>query len=190
MQIGDLTFSSSNLLAVAVSARVDLYTLKQPESQDDVDFDKLTPSNQIFKFDDVATAVNFRSDGQLLLTGEASGKVQLFELKNRIPLRNYTMGKNRVNALSFSDNSRNFLSCANDTCIRYFDIQDSSNSCAIEITSAHSDNIKKVQFISEQSFLSASLDKTVKLWDLRNTEKAVTSFKLENQIEDFVLLPN
>jgi WD40 repeat protein len=122
MQIGDLTFSSSNLLAVAVSVRVDLYTLKQPESQDDVDFDKLTPSNQIFKFDDVATAVNFRSDGQLLLTGEASGKVQLFELKNRIPLRNYTMGKNRVNALSFSDNSRNFLSCANDTCIRYFDI--------------------------------------------------------------------
>ena len=80
----------------------------------------------------------------MLLAGDAAGKIQLFELKNRLALRSYAIGKNRVNALSFSENNRNFASCANDTCIRYFDIQDSSNVCAIEIAAAHSDNIKKV----------------------------------------------
>jgi hypothetical protein len=57
MQISDIAFSSLNQLAVAVSARVDLYTLKQPASQDDIDFEKLGTSNQIFKFDDVATSI-------------------------------------------------------------------------------------------------------------------------------------
>ncbi len=100
------------------------------------------------------------------------------------------MGKNRVNALSFSENNRNFASCANDTCIRYYDIQDSSNGCAIEIVAAHSDNIKKVQIISDNTLLSASADKQMKLWDLRSTSKPVCSFKVENSIEDFCLLPN
>jgi hypothetical protein len=40
-----------------------LYTLKQPESQDDIDFEKLSTSSQIFKFEDVATSVQFRNDG-------------------------------------------------------------------------------------------------------------------------------
>jgi U3 small nucleolar RNA-associated protein 15 len=126
----------------------------------------------------------------LLLAGDASGKVQLFELKNRYALRSYTMGKNRVNALSFSENNRNFASCANDTCIRYYDIQDSSNKCAIEIASAHSDNIKKVHILSEHHLLSASADRHMKLWDLRSTSKPVCSFKVENSIEDFCVLPN
>ena len=52
---------------------------------------------------------------------------------------------------------------------------------------AHSDNIKKVQLLqgNENILVSASSDSMVKLWDLRNTSKCVTSLKLENQIEDF-----
>lgn len=57
------------------------------------------------------------------------------------------MGKARVNALSFADDNSHFASCANDTCLRYFDIQDSTNKCAIEIQAAHSDNVKKVQLL-------------------------------------------
>jgi hypothetical protein len=43
MQIAALSFSSLNTLAVGVSQRVDFYSLSQPESQDDIDFQKLTP---------------------------------------------------------------------------------------------------------------------------------------------------
>jgi len=52
------------------------------------------------------------------------------------------MGKNRVNALTFAANNTNFASCANDTCLRYYDMQDNANKCAIEIPAAHSDYIK------------------------------------------------
>lgn len=35
--------------------------------------------------------------------------------------------------------------------------------------------------------ISGSADKCVKLWDLRNTAQALTSFKVENTVEDFCL---
>jgi len=57
MQIAALHFSNANMLAVAVSSRVDLYTLRQPESQDDIDFEELKPSHQINKFDEAPSAL-------------------------------------------------------------------------------------------------------------------------------------
>lgn len=125
MHINTVNFSTQNIVAVGVSARIDLYTLRQPESQDDVDFDQLKPSQQINKFDDVVTALQFRQDGNIIVAGEGTGKIQLIEVKNKYILRSYTMGKNRVNALSFSESNSHFASCANDTCLRYYDIQDS-----------------------------------------------------------------
>lgn len=94
--------------------------------------------------------------------------MQLFEVKNKYILRTY-QGKNRVNALCFSADQRNFASCANDTSLRYYDIQDSSNKCSIEIQAAHADNIKQVRIIADNQLISASADKYIKLWDLRNT---------------------
>jgi hypothetical protein len=37
--------------------------------------------------------------------------------------------------------------------------------------------------------VSASADRTVKLWDLRNTSEALASVKLAHAIEDFCRLP-
>lgn len=63
MQIAALSFSSLNTLAVGVSQRVDFYSLSQPESQDDIDFQKLTPQSQLFKFEAAVSALQFRQDG-------------------------------------------------------------------------------------------------------------------------------
>lgn len=43
----------------------------------------------IFKFKEQVTCAKLRQDGNLLLTGEQSGKVQLFEIKNRFLLKTY-----------------------------------------------------------------------------------------------------
>lgn len=43
MQINALSFSKLNQLAVGVSTRVDIYSLAQPESAEDVEFEKLKP---------------------------------------------------------------------------------------------------------------------------------------------------
>jgi len=110
------------------------------------------------------------------------------EIKNKYVLRSHHLGKSRVNALSFAPNNRNYASCANDTCLRYFDMQDNSHKSAIEIPAAHSDHIKQIKLLNEHSLMSASSDSYVKMWDLRQTTAPVCSFKLENQIEDFCLV--
>ena len=98
MQIADVNFcqaeSSSNarLFAVAISARVDIYNLSQPieNPEDGMEDDELKPRKQLFKFDDTTTSIKFRQDGNLLLAGEKTGRVQLFELNNKFVLRSYS----------------------------------------------------------------------------------------------------
>ena len=58
MQISTLSFSSLNTLAVGVSAKVDLYSMRQPESQDDADFEDFKPQSTIqSKFDEAVSAL-------------------------------------------------------------------------------------------------------------------------------------
>ena len=50
-----------NLMATAVSARVDIFKLSQPSIEDDSEFSEgIKPVQRIFKFKDVATAVSLR----------------------------------------------------------------------------------------------------------------------------------
>lgn len=78
---------------------------------------------------------------------------------------------------------REFIVGANETNIKVFNILEQSS--VITLHNAHSDNIKKVQYLSEHVIMSASADKTIKLWDLRNQSEALSSLKLEWGAEDF-----
>jgi hypothetical protein len=65
MARSDLSFCPSatdkpNLLATAVSARVDIYKLTQPEGGDNEDDTEVKPIQRINKFKDIATAVQLR----------------------------------------------------------------------------------------------------------------------------------
>jgi len=123
----------------------------------------------------------------LLLVGETSGRIQLFELKNKFVLRQYGEHSNRINCLDFSPDNRHFISCANETAIKLWDIQNSNTESELTIAAAHSDNIKRVSYLSEHTILSASSDSTVKLWDLRNTASPVSTLRLQNPVEDFCM---
>ena len=98
----DINFCSdaqkANMCAIAVSARVDLYNLQRKNENEVNDFadeygdyqESLKPRTQLFKFDDIVTSINLRSDGNLLLAGEQTGRIQLFELNNKFILRSYS----------------------------------------------------------------------------------------------------
>lgn len=65
MMRSDISFcqgSVANLMATAVSARVDIYKLTQPSTEaEDPEFaEGLKPIQRIFKFKDLATAVSLR----------------------------------------------------------------------------------------------------------------------------------
>lgn len=179
----------SRMLATAISARVDIYSLSQqlpPPNDDDDELEQqsLRPSSQIYKFNDPVTALHFRPDGNLLLAGETTGRVQLFELKHKFALRTYSEHANRINSFAFAQNNRTFISCANETAIKLWDIQNSSTEAELSILAAHADNIKRVAYVDEQRILSASSDGMVKVWDLRHTAQAVSSLRFDNPVED------
>ncbi len=159
--------------------------MQSTEAELDDDMMGLKPTSQLFKFNDPVSAVQFRQDGNLVLTGETSGRIQLMELKNKFALRTYSEHANRINDLIFSADNRHFISCANETGIKLWDIQKSNAEADLSIAAAHAVNIKRVSYLVVQTILSASSDGTVKVWDLRNTAKALSSLKMQNPVEDF-----
>ena len=76
----------SNMLATAVSARVDFYRVYANESED---ADKMKPDQRIYKFKDLVTALKLRQDGNIIVTGEKAGKLQVIELSNKFILKTY-----------------------------------------------------------------------------------------------------
>jgi len=74
-----------NLMATAVSARVDIYKLLAPQEEEEV----IKPAQRIFKFKDTVTSVQMRQDGNIVLCGEKTGRVQLIELGNKYILKTY-----------------------------------------------------------------------------------------------------
>lgn len=177
-----------NLMATAVSARVDIYKLAQPTTQDP-DEDGIKPVQRIFKFKDVATSVKLRQDGNLVLCGEKTGRVQLIELNNKFILKSYEHEHaNQVNSFDFKSTMREFISAANDTHVKVFDILEQQS--VLTIHNAHADNVKKVKYVGDYCVLSGSADKTVRLWDLRNPSEALSLCKLPQPIEDFTFLDN
>ena len=147
----------------------------------------MKPSKQLFKFQDPVTALQFRQDGNLLLTGTSAGRVQVNELNNKFVLRTYNEHANRINCLAFSADNRHFISCGNETAIKLYDIQNSGSESDLSILAAHSDNIKRVSYLNDTTILSGSSDGTVKVWDLRQTNQAVSSLKLKTAVEDYCL---
>jgi len=83
------------------------------------------------------------------LTGEKSGRIQLHELKNKFVLRTYAEFTNRINSMQFSEDKRRVVACANETGIRMFDISEYGSNSVLQMTAAHGDNVKKVQFLSD-----------------------------------------
>lgn len=49
----------------------------------------MKPVQKITKFKDIATAVKLRQDGNIVLCGEKTGRIQLIELNNRFILKTY-----------------------------------------------------------------------------------------------------
>lgn len=81
---------------------------------------------------------------------------------------------------------REFVVGANDTNVKAFHILEQAS--VLTIHHAHSDNIKRVRYAQEHIVLSASADKTVKLWDLRNSSEPLDTVRLPQPVEDFCQL--
>ncbi|KAF9534284.1 WD40-repeat-containing domain protein [Crepidotus variabilis] len=143
--------------AVTAATRIQIYA---PRTQ------KLTKT--ISRFKDVARSGCIREDGKLVVAGDDTGLIQIFDINSRAILRTLDSHKQPVHVTKFSSLSpTHILSCSDDTTVKLWDVP---SQVAVTTFSDHSDYVRsgQVSGANPSVILTGSYDSTLRLWDSRS----------------------
>ncbi|KAG6837437.1 hypothetical protein H0H93_009531 [Arthromyces matolae] len=149
--------SKPHRYAVTAATRVQIYA---PRTQ------KITKT--ISRFKDVARSGTIRQDGKLVVAGDDSGLVQVFDINSRAILRTLDSHKQPVHVTKFSTLSpTQVLSCSDDTTVKIWDVPSQSS---ISTFVGHTDYVRSGQISTTNPHyvLTGSYDSTVRLFDSRS----------------------
>ena len=169
-----------DLFAVTTGTRVQLYSTRTR---------KLVKT--ISRFDDIAHGADFRRDGRVMVAGDESGAIQVFDINSRAILKTWREHKQPVWVTQFSPTeSTALMSASDDRTVRLWDLpsQDSVTTFA-----GHQDYVRSGAFMPGQALgllVSGSYDQTVKLWDPRTSGGAVMTFQHSAPIESVLPMPS
>ncbi|CAE8735057.1 unnamed protein product [Polarella glacialis] len=128
---------------------------------------ELQESATMSKFKDVTQCVSWRSDGRLMLAGEAGGSCALIETETKNVLRRFRGHEDAVTCASFAtaDKSR----CATGSKDGKLRIWDVATSELLHTVEAHKDCMKTLVAgpAGPDSWITAGYDGYVRLWDAR-----------------------
>ncbi|KAL5508259.1 UTP15 [Sanghuangporus vaninii] len=143
--------------AVTAATRVQIYA---PRTQKVV--------KTISRFKDVARSGNIRQDGKLVVAGDDSGLVQIFDTNSRATLRTLDEHKQPVHVSKFSPlNQTQVLSCSDDTTVKLWDVP---SQAPVTTFYAHTDYVRAGQVAPNNAnlVLTGAYDATVRLFDARS----------------------
>ncbi|KAG0029849.1 snoRNA-binding rRNA-processing protein [Podila clonocystis] len=141
--------------AVTASTRVQIYSSKTHQVK-----------KTISRFKDVAYSGTIRGDGRLVVAGDATGLIQLFDIGSRAILRTFRDHRHPVHVAKFSSDKTQIMSASDDKTVRIWDMPSET---PVTIFTGHDDYIRAgmVSHDNPHLVLSGSYDQTVKLWDMR-----------------------
>lgn len=134
-------------------------------------------------YNNLTYAVGFSPDGQLLTSGGTDGLMRLWDVsmaltaggQEGVPLVRAFQGHPRsIRTLDFHPHTKSghtiVASAGDDQVIRVWDIvgiKTAEHGRTVHLVSGHTDNVEAIQFSPDgQRLVSASRDKTVKVWDV------------------------
>lgn len=145
----------------------------------------------ISRFDDIAHGAEIRRDGRVMVAGDESGAIQVFDINSRAILKTWKEHKQPVWVSKFSPTEpTTLMSASDDLTVRLWDLP-SQESTATFV--GHQDYIRSGAFMPGQAsglLLSGSYDQTVKLWDPRAPSSAVMTFKHAAPVEAVLPMPS
>ncbi|RCN47879.1 WD domain, G-beta repeat protein [Ancylostoma caninum] len=136
-------------------------------------------------------SIDYSADGLTMITSSDDDSIFIYSMQTGTRTRNVNSKKYGVDLIRFSHNTSNAIHCSTkvDDTIRYLSLHDNKY---IRYFPGHT---KKVMCLSmnptDDTFLSGSLDKTIRLWDLRSQNcqglmqvngKAIAAFDPEGLI--------
>ncbi|MCJ1273921.1 hypothetical protein MMC21_001714 [Puttea exsequens] len=170
----------SDHFAITNGARVQIFSIRSR---------KLVKN--ISRFDGVAHCADIRRDGRVLVAGDDSGTIQVFDVNSRAILKTWKEHKQPVWTTKFSPaEPTSLMSASDDRTVRLWDLPSQETTT---IFVGHQDYIRSGAFMPGQAsslLVSGSYDQTVKLWDPRVPTSAVMTFKHAAPVEYVLPMPS
>ncbi|KAL9105054.1 MAG: hypothetical protein Q9163_000067 [Psora crenata] len=145
----------------------------------------------ISRFDDTAHSAEIRRDGRVIVAGDESGAIQVFDISSRAILKTWKEHKQPVWTTKFSPaEPTKLMSASDDRTVRLWDLPSQSS---ITTMVGHQDYVRSGAFMPGRAaslLVSGSYDQTVKLWDPRSPSPAVMTFKHASPIESVLPMPS
>lgn len=145
----------------------------------------------ISRFDDLAHGADIRRDGRIMVAGDETGVIQVFDINSRAILKTWKEHKQPVWCTKFSPSeSTALMSASDDRTVRLWDLPTQESTCTFV---GHQDYIRSAAFMPGQAsslVVSGSYDQTVKIWDSRAPANAVMTFKHAAPIESVLPMPS
>ena len=170
----------NDLFAVTTGVRIQLFSVRTR---------KLVKT--ISRFDDTAHSGELRKDGRVLVAGDDTGTIQVFDVQSRAILKTWKEHKQPVWTARFSPTDPTCLmSSSDDKTVRLWDLPSQQPSTTFV---GHGDYVRAGAFMPGSAaglLLSGSYDETVRLWDARTPSRAVMTFKHVAPVESVLPLPS
>ncbi len=174
------TQAPNDYFAVTTGTRVQLYSIRTR---------KLLKT--ITRFSDIAHSGEVRRDGRVLVAGDDTGKIQVFDVNSRAILKSWEEHKQPVWVTKFSPTElTTVMSASDDQTVRLWDLPSGSSTHKFI---GHSDYVRSANFMPGMlggCVVSGSYDSTVKLWDPRTPQRAVMTFKHAAPVEAVLPMPS
>lgn len=169
-----------DIFTVTTGARVQIYSIRTR---------KLLKT--ITRFDDNTRCSDVRFDGRVLVAGDETGAVQVFDVNSRSILRTWKEHKQPTWVAKFSPTcATDLLTASDDRTVRLWDLPSEKS---VRSFAGHSDYVRSGTFMpgaqSSNLVISGSYDQTVRLWDTRAEGRAVMTFKMPAPIESVLPMP-
>ncbi len=172
--------SSNDYFTVTTGTRVQIYSIRTR---------KLVKT--ITRFGDIARSGDVRRDGRIVVAGDDTGKIQVFDVGSRAILKTWTTHRQPVWMTRFSPTDlTTLMSASDDKTVRLWDLPSQESTSAFV---GHADYVRSGAFMPgtlSNMLVSGSYDATVRLWDPRAPARAVMTFKHAAPVEDVLPLPS
>ena len=176
---------SNDLFAVTAGPRVDIYSIRKRELL-----------KSIGRFESVARSGEIRADSRVLVAGDDSGKMQVFDVANgtrAVILKTWHVHKQPVWVTKWSPwELTTLMSASDDKTVRLWDLASNTSTKTFH---GHQDYVRCGSFMPgpgghANTLVTGSYDSTVRLWDPRSPGGSVLTFKHAFPVETVLPLPS
>ncbi|PQE05750.1 hypothetical protein CJF31_00004490 [Rutstroemia sp. NJR-2017a BVV2] len=145
----------------------------------------------ITRFSDVAHSGEIRQDGRVMVAGDETGKIQVFDVNSRAILKTWDEHKQPVWTTKFSPTElTTLMSTSDDRTVKLWDLPSQESTTTFV---GHTDYVRSGSFMPgtmSNMILTGSYDETVRLWDPRVPNRAAMIFKHAAPVESVLPMPS